>query len=383
MGLSSADLREIKGCIISTFNDKFLQDVVSKVAAMVDKQLEEKLKAQDVEIETLKENQNKIIEENMQLRKIIDDQEQHARNLNVRIHGIKVDGENTENLRTKVLEVFTNKLKINLVDSVIKKCHRVSSMGPSDQPPAVLVRFASDTSRSQDRFKFTILNAVLVANKGDLAALVDSEARVMLLYCTKEEAIDILTAASDLHLTGENYVWVVTQSVIETSFQAPYQFPVGMLDSTNRHRSLTTHLSCEGEGAARWDTGDQFFKYLRNVSVEADQGRPNLEFTPDGVLRAAELKIMNLRPGVSKQLVWEEIGVWKSWQKEGLDIKDIVWPGNSHTPPQGVPEKFHLKITFLEEPPYIKLAPPDPVTGKCSMDRGVLCRVASDEAITE
>ncbi|GFG32677.1 hypothetical protein Cfor_04682, partial [Coptotermes formosanus] len=72
------------------------------------------------------------------------------------------------------------------------------------------------------------------------------------------------------------------------------------------------------------------------------------------------------------------IGVWKSWEKEGLDIKDIVWPGNSHTPPQGVPEKFHLKITFLEEPPYINLAPPDPVTGKCNMNRGVLCRVTNE-----
>lgn len=81
----------------------------------------------------------------------------------------------------------------------------------------------------QDRFKFTILNAVLVAKNGDLAALVDSEARVMLLYCTKEEAIDILTAAKDFQLTGENYVWVVTQSVIENPLQAPYQFPVGML----------------------------------------------------------------------------------------------------------------------------------------------------------
>lgn len=70
---------------------------------------------------------------------------------------------------------------------------------------------------------------MLVAHRGDLAALVDSEARVMLLYCTKQEAIDILTAASDLHLTGENYVWVVTQSVIETADQAPNQFPVGML----------------------------------------------------------------------------------------------------------------------------------------------------------
>lgn len=86
----------------------------------------------------------------------------------------------------------------------------------------------------QDRFKFTILNAVLVAKTGDLAALVDSDARVMLLYCTREEAIDILTAAkNDFHLTGENYVWVVTQSVIENPLQAPYQFPVGMLGKWN------------------------------------------------------------------------------------------------------------------------------------------------------
>ncbi|XP_031346916.1 LOW QUALITY PROTEIN: glutamate receptor ionotropic, NMDA 2D-like [Photinus pyralis] len=154
-------------------------------------------------------------------------------------------------------------------------------------------------------------------------------------------------------------------------------------DPRNINRSLNTQLSCEGVGAARWDTGDRFFRYLRNVSVETEAGKPNIEFTQDGVLRAAELKIMNLRPGISKQLVWEEIGVWKSWQKEGLDIKDIVWPGNSHTPPQGVPEKFHLKITFLEEPPYISLSPPDPVTGKCAMDRGVSCRIASDAEITE
>jgi len=53
-----------------------------------------------------------------------------------------------------------------------------------------------------------------------------------------------------------------------------------------------------------------------------------------------------------------------------------VWPGDSHTPPQGVPEKFNLRITFLEEAPYITLAPPDPITGKCSMNRGVLCRIA-------
>ncbi len=30
--------------------------------------------------------------------------------------------------------------------------------------------------------------------------------------------------------------------------------------------------------------------------------------------------------------------------------QDIVWPGESHVPPQGVPEKFHLTIGFLEVP---------------------------------
>ncbi|XP_066592276.1 glutamate receptor ionotropic, NMDA 2B isoform X2 [Prorops nasuta] len=268
-------------------------------------------------------------------------------------------------------------------------------------------------SDMQDTFKFTILNAVLVTKPSDLLELVNSESRVMLLYSTREEATHILTAARDYKITGENYVWVVTQSVIE-NLQTPSQFPVGMLgvhfdtssenlvseittaikvyaygvenfvnDPENAKRSLITKLSCEGDGESRWNTGDLFFKYLKNVSVEGDQGKPNVEFTQDGVLKAAELKIMNLRPGVSKQLVWEEIGVWKSWEKEGLDIKDIVWPGNTHTPPQGVPEKFFLKITFLEEPPYINLAPPDPVSGKCLMDRGVHCRVAKESDMAE
>ncbi|XP_034250123.1 glutamate receptor ionotropic, NMDA 2B isoform X5 [Thrips palmi] len=268
----------------------------------------------------------------------------------------------------------------------------------------------------QDRFKFTILNAVLYTKASDLVTLVNSESRVMLLYCTREEAIHILNHARELKITGENYVWVAAQSVIATG-TPPTQFPVGMLgvhfdtsstslvteittaikvyaygvedfvnDPRNANLSLNTKLSCEGAGLgdSRWETGDRFYKYLRNVSVENDMGKPNVEFTADGVLKAAELKIMNLRPGNNKQMmVWEEIGVWKSWEGEGLDIKDIVWPGNSHTPPQGVPEKFHLKITFLEEPPYVQLAPPDPVTVKCNMNRGVLCRVAREQDVAE
>lgn len=84
-------------------------------------------------------------------------------------------------------------------------------------------------SEMQDTFKFTILSAILVTDpKHDLQELVNSESRVMLLYSTREEAIHILTAAREYKITGENYVWVVTQSVIE-NLQTPSQFPIGML----------------------------------------------------------------------------------------------------------------------------------------------------------
>lgn len=158
-------------------------------------------------------------------------------------------------------------------------------------------------------------------------------------------------------------------------------------DPQNQGKVLdTSDISCEERGKGRWDMGEAFFKHLRNVSIEMDAIRPPIEFTADGDIRGAELKIMNLRPSVninSKTLVWEEIGTWKSWAKEKLDIRDIAWPGNSHAPPQGVPEKFNLKITFLEEAPYINLAPADPVSGKCLMDRGVLCRVAPEHQMVD
>lgn len=193
----------------------------------------------------------------------------------------------------------------------------------------------------QEHFKFTILNSITVTRPShDLVELVNSESRVMLLYCTKGEAVDILAAAEEMKITGENYVWVVTQSVISENTQAPPQFPVGMLgvhfdtssqsvineisnglkvyalgvqsylnDPMNAERRLNTqHLRCDVEGQSRWENGEIFYRHLRNVSLETDINKPNIEFTADGDLKNTELKIMNLRPsGNSKSFVWEEV----------------------------------------------------------------------------
>ncbi|XP_064096629.1 glutamate receptor ionotropic, NMDA 2B-like isoform X2 [Macrobrachium nipponense] len=275
---------------------------------------------------------------------------------------------------------------------------------------------------SKPKIKFTIIDNVIINNaKEDLAVVADSEARIILLYSTNQEAKSIMRAAETMGLTGENYVWIVTQSVMGSlsGVNNNNDFPVGMLgvhfdtnddalqeaifttvrifgygvmnflsDARNEHLSLQPKLSCENQTNARWTLGATFYRYLKNVSIPYDKVYENLdnnkrglvEFLPDGSRKDVELKIMNLRDsGTSSETrKWEEIGTWNSWDPEGLQINDIVWPGHQHVPPPGVPEKFHLKIVFLEEPPYISLASPDPVTGKCNANRGILCRVATE-----
>jgi hypothetical protein len=55
-------------------------------------------------------------------------------------------------------------------------------------------------------------------------------------------------------------------------------------------------------------------RYLRNVSVDGGL-HPTLEFNQDGSLRAAELTIVNLRPGIGSGAssgLWEQVSFVKS-----------------------------------------------------------------------
>jgi len=265
---------------------------------------------------------------------------------------------------------------------------------------------------------FYIQAEVKVTQAAHMDELVNSETRIILLYSTKEEANSIMGWARERELTGTNFVWVVTQSVVgemsgtPARFTAKPQFPIGMLGVSFEtsydalinqipvglnvfahsveqylkvdNSSLAPRLSCMEDVStimeARWRDGENLHKYISGVSVRGGEGKPSIRFHADGTLSNAELNILNLRRGMVRAgsvLQWEKIGVWKSWEEEahGLDIQDIVWPGESHVPPPGVPEKFHVTIGFLEEPPFINLARPDHVTGKCNVDRGIRCRV--------
>ncbi|XP_076314652.1 glutamate receptor ionotropic, NMDA 2B-like [Tachypleus tridentatus] len=257
--------------------------------------------------------------------------------------------------------------------------------------------------------KFNILDIFVLKGKTrdeirtELESLKNSDARVILLYVTKDEGSDIMGAANDLGITGKNYMWIATQSAVGSGIvnYAPSEFPIGMLaihfnastlkleDEMERAISIFFHglelfvkshsylninlshsLECYGPGDNSWSRGDFFYRYLRNVSIAARHGQSKLEFNIDGTLKYVNLEVVNL----NKRKIWEKVssvycfGVYLgskvgSWTERGLEIKDIVWPGDSPVPPPGVPEKFNLKITFLEEPPYLNIFPMDVETG--------------------
>ncbi|GFQ70517.1 glutamate receptor ionotropic, NMDA 2B [Trichonephila clavata] len=144
-------------------------------------------------------------------------------------------------------------------------------------------------------------------------------------------------------------------------------------DNKNSNISLSPSLSCNLNGQSRWNKGDVIFRHMRSVAISAKPPSRPISFNLDGTLKDVEIHVMNL-----KHDHWEQIGIWEG---NKLDIKDIVWPGNSPVPPPGVPEKFNLKITFLKEPPYVNLLPPDNETGECKTSRSIKCRVAPEHKL--
>jgi len=145
MGLSTTDLREIKTTIVSTFNDKFLQEIAEKVLKMVETKIEEQINKQNKIIDEYHKKINILVGENQSLKRKMDDQEQAARGLNIRIFGLQ--SQDGEDLRTEVTSLFTRKLKVNVENGDIQNCYRVNAKIPTDKPAAVLVRFFTDAAR--------------------------------------------------------------------------------------------------------------------------------------------------------------------------------------------------------------------------------------------
>ncbi|XP_022235450.1 glutamate receptor ionotropic, NMDA 2B-like, partial [Limulus polyphemus] len=99
------------------------------------------------------------------------------------------------------------------------------------------VRAVRDIVLESTEFKFNILDIFVLKGKTrdeirtELESLKNSDARVILLYVTKDEGSNIMGAANDLGITGKNYMWIATQSAVGSGIvnYAPSDFPIGML----------------------------------------------------------------------------------------------------------------------------------------------------------
>ncbi|XP_076330979.1 glutamate receptor ionotropic, NMDA 2B-like [Tachypleus tridentatus] len=204
------------------------------------------------------------------------------------------------------------------------------------------IRAVRDLVLESTEFMFNILGVfVLKGNtkhelRGELEHMKRSDTRVILLYATKEEGIDIMSVATELGMTGKNYMWIASQSVAGsgTVHFAPDQFPMGMLaihfnastnvlenemeraitiffhglelyvkNRRNHNQTLSHNLHCSGLGDTRWNHGDTFFRYLQRVNIETRKGQSDIQFNTDGTLKHVHLDVLNL----NSRNVWERI----------------------------------------------------------------------------
>ena len=71
-----------------------------------------------------------------------------------------------------------------------------------------------------------------------------------------------------------------------------------------------------------------FSRYLQNVRIEVDPGRPSLEFDADGTRSSVELTIVNLQPsnsgGSGRELLWRQVCVARFLILNRTDFSKLI-----------------------------------------------------------
>lgn len=146
MVLTNEDLEKIKNVIQSTMTDKFLNKIANKVSDIIGAKFEPQIASNKGAIDDLRNEVAQLRQQCKMVVRRVEEQEQISRNLNVRIFGLPDSG--NENVGKEVVNLFRNKLKLDIKPEDIKKCYRISAKNPGDKPPAIMVRFVNDVVRN-------------------------------------------------------------------------------------------------------------------------------------------------------------------------------------------------------------------------------------------
>ncbi|XP_053708926.1 glutamate receptor ionotropic, NMDA 2A isoform X2 [Synchiropus splendidus] len=223
-------------------------------------------------------------------------------------------------------------------------------------------------------------------------ALKRIQSPVILLYCSKDEAVYILEEARSLGLIGAGYIWIVSSLTTGNPDFTPEVFPLGMISVSyddwdypleTRVRdgvgiiswAATAMLREKGElpeaqGGCSSSPSDRSPGKLppsalrRHMMHVWNEGR-DLSFTPDGYQANPKLVVIVL----NSERKWEKMG---RWENGTLSLMFPVWPRyNSHGDEDA--DENHLSIVTLEEKPFVIVDNVDILTGTC-MRNSVPCR---------
>lgn len=169
MVLTRTDLEEIRKLVSeeagNIMNEIFLNNIADKIIKTVSEKFSIILDDQKETICKLNTEVQELKTVNKNLQKNIDKHEQYSRNLNLRIFGVKEEPKNYHNQEgansnkggsqemkevREVLDLFRNKLKVDIKEGDIRRCHRVNAKNPDSKQPrprAILVRFVSNNKR--------------------------------------------------------------------------------------------------------------------------------------------------------------------------------------------------------------------------------------------
>ncbi|RVE69298.1 hypothetical protein OJAV_G00076370 [Oryzias javanicus] len=222
---------------------------------------------------------------------------------------------------------------------------------------------------------------------------------VVLLYCSKDEAVYILEEARSLGLTGFGYIWIVPSLTTGNPEITPEAFPSGMIsvsyddwdyplearvrDGLGIITSAAAAMleeygdipeaktSCYGQMEKTTKLPPSaLHKYMMNVTWD---GR-DLSFTEDGYQENPKLVVIVL----NKEREWEKMG---KLDNGSLTVKYPVWPRFNSFGDAELDDN-HLSIVTLEEKPFVIVEDVERLTGTC-MRNSVPCRKHIKDNTTE
>ncbi|KAI3352477.1 hypothetical protein L3Q82_005427 [Scortum barcoo] len=223
-------------------------------------------------------------------------------------------------------------------------------------------------------------------------ALKRIQSPVILLYCSKDEAVYILEEARSLGLIGAGYIWIVSSLTTGNPDFTPEVFPLGMIsvsyddweypldtrvrDGVGIISSAATSMlrekgelpeaqsSCYSTPSDR-SPGKLPPSALRRHMMHVWNDGRDLSFTPDGYQANPKLVVIVL----NSERKWEKMG---RWENGTLSLMFPVWPRYNSYGDEDADEN-HLSIVTLEEKPFVIVDNVDILTGTC-MRNSVPCR---------